>query len=192
MRLFLAIFPPKEILDSFKQIQMDLKKFDKFLRLTKLTQTHITLRFLGNDVSQKSLEEFLPYIKRHISDLRPFNARIKEIRFGFPGRRIPRILYVSVAKNENLDRFMSNINSTIEKLMLIDIVIDKRPPHYHFTIARSRSNLTRDASGRIRRSLEKVKLWEGFRVKEIVLIKSTLSKEGPEYEDVERFKLRNS
>lgn len=189
--MFLAIFPPKEILESFKQVQKDLKKSDKYLRLTKLTQIHITLRFLGNDVGKENLEKLLPYIKKHISDLRPFNVRIKEIRFGFPGRRIPRILYVSVAKNENLDRFISNINSVIEKLMFNDIVIDKRPPHYHFTIARSRGNLTKEASGRIRRSLEKVKLWEGFRVKEIALIESTLSKKGPVYEEVEKFELKS-
>jgi 2'-5' RNA ligase len=191
MRLFLAIFPPKEITDSLVEVQTKLHTFDKYLRFVRKDQIHISLRFLGSNVSEKSFEKLLAAFNE--LKFESFNVRIKEARFGFPGKRWPRILYVSLMKNEALDKFMRKFNEKIEVLELSDIQEERSgSPIYHFTVARVKTRLTENIVFDIRRKLEDVKLWEGFRVDKVVLVKSELFKEGPEYELVGRINLINN
>ena len=89
MRLFLAVFPPKEILDSFQEVQKRLKKYKKFLRLLDPAIIHMTIRFLGGFVSKSNLEILTSSLNREISRLEAFNVRIKNAKFGFPGRKWP-------------------------------------------------------------------------------------------------------
>lgn len=191
MRLFLGIFPTKEIIESFTNIQKQLEQYSKFLRFVDPDLIHLSLRFLGNDVSKETLEELSPLLKSETSLLSQFNVRIKEARFGFPGRRWPRILYASVVDNENLLKLSQTINSTIEKLNPQDIFEDKHSqnPIFHFTIARTKARLNNEVVRSIRNTLKKAELWEGFGVNSVKLMSSVLRTEGPEYEVVEEMKL---
>ncbi|MBN2016177.1 RNA 2',3'-cyclic phosphodiesterase [Candidatus Dojkabacteria bacterium] len=191
MRLFLAIFPPEEVLEFLKGIQRDLNQFNKFLKFTEPELIHITLKFLGSDVSRDCLEEFLPLLKQKVSCFEQFNVRIHEARFGFPDQRWPRILYVSVKNNERIDKLSSTINAAIEGLDLPDILSEKwlDKPTFHFTIARTKSRITESVIFDIRRKLKQIELWEGFLVKKIKLVESSLYKEGPKYEVIEELEL---
>ena len=192
MRLFLAIFPPREIGNSFKKIQERLMAFEKNLKFVDPAIIHMTVRFLGAHISDQSFKKIFPVIRSVIVQQDQFNVRIKEARFGFPGRRWPRILYVSIARSESLNKLLSCLNLETDSLNLSDIYEYKHQgnPIHHFTLARSRKNLTRVVVANIRSVLAKCELWEGLRVKEISLVKSKLTREGPEYQTVEEFKLR--
>jgi 2'-5' RNA ligase len=181
MRLFLAIFPPKEIAESFAKILENLRSYNKYLRFVKHEHMHISLRFLGSDVSEESLKKIQKVLKS--IKFSSFNLKIKEVRFGFPGQRWPRILYVSVARNEALDKLASKLNADIDALDREDIYLrDFRQPIYHFTLSRVKKKLNKKVVFDIRRKIESVELWEGFRVGEICLVKSELKREGPKYE----------
>lgn len=190
MRLFLAVFPPKEILTSFKETQLRLEKYKRSLRFVDPSIIHVTVRFLGGFVGERSLKLLLSSLSRDISRFEAFNLRIKEARFGFPGRRWPRILYVSIMKNEKLEELINGINSSLSGLNLEDVEEYKyRKETFHFTLARTRGRLNRSIVANIRRELERVELWEGFRVSSISLVESELRREGPVYKVVKEIHL---
>jgi len=193
MRLFIAYFPSKEIIREFKEIQKSLKQFTSHLKFTKSAIVHITLRFLGNDVSGKSYEMILPGLKDIISNSNSFNVRFGETRLGFPGRRNPRILFISTLRNEGFDKLLSRINTHVDSFQLPDIVDYKlrNESHFHFTLARTRRRLKVDTIQGIHRRLEEANLPDGFRVKKISIVESELKREGPEYSIVEEISLKD-
>lgn len=192
MRLFYAIFPPDEISKSFRDIQLRLEKFDKYLKFVESSQIHMTIRYLGGFVSEDSFRKLQPVLREEISKFEAFNIRIKEARYGFPKRRWPRILYVSTAKSESLNKLISRTNFILEKLGLEDIQqVRHRGGSYHFTLARTKSRLTKQVISKIRAELARLDLWEGFRVDTISLIESELRKEGPKYKVVDKIKLKS-
>jgi 2'-5' RNA ligase len=191
MRLFLAVFPPKEILESFEEIQGKLKRYTNSLRFIKPSIIHMTVRFLGGFVSDRSFELLVSSLSRDISNFEAFNVRIKEARFGFPGRKWPRILYVSIMKNEKMEGLVNSINSTLSRLNLEDIEEYKyRKDIFHFTLARTKGRLNRSIIANIRKNLEKIELWEGFRISSVALVESELKREGPVYKVVKEIRLK--
>lgn len=168
-----------------------LISYDKYLKFTEPELIHITVRFIGGSVSRKSYGKLSSIIEGEILKHEAFNIRIKEARFGFPNQRWPRILYVSVMKNENLDKIVSCVNNAISSLNLPDIEEYKyRDNMFHFTLARTKSRLNIEVIANIRKALKKMNLWEGFRINSIKLIESELKKECPVYKVLNEIKLK--
>jgi 2'-5' RNA ligase len=191
MRLFLGIFPPKEILNSFSPIFSSIVKYDKYLRIVDKKNIHVSVRFLGNSISQESFSLLREAFDESIPSLPVCNIKIKEIRFGFPGRRWPRILYISIIKNEGLLLIYNTINKIIDKLDMADIYIDKHSsnPRFHITLARTKTRINQVVINNIRKTIESHELWEGFQVNTINFMESVLTKEGPEYSSIKKYKL---
>jgi 2'-5' RNA ligase len=193
VRLFIAIFPPKEIINLFNDIQDKLKGFGKFLRFTKAEDIHITLRFLGNNVSNKSKDKILHIWDNLFIDTKKFNIRLQSINYGFENERWPRILYISAFRNEYLDKMIKKLNEEFCKLGLDDIMVEKNYLSftYHFTIARSRKNLTKQIVYDIKKEIKRYNLWEGFHVDNVFLVKSILTKEGPKFSILRKSELKD-
>lgn len=189
MRLFLGIFPPKEVLDAFLSIQKDLSHYSKYLRFTQKNNIHLTLKFLGNDVGDIEMAQIMSIMNRQLKTKEGFNLKIKDIQYGFPGRRFPKILYVSVHRNSYFELLLKGVNEGLEKVESIEEYDYGRSQIFHFTLARTKKHVSREIILKIRNLLEKVKLWEGFRVSSIDLVVSELKKEGPVYKKIKSFKL---
>ncbi len=189
MRLFIGIFPPKEILDSFVEIQNGLDQFKNYIRFTKKENIHITVKYLGDDISKDSLNGIIKDVRKVTNKTEAFDIRLKSIRYGFPGRRWPRIMYISIYRSLELNTILSKINDKLNCYNDIHKEKYDLSSMYHFTLARSKKGLTREVILDIRKRIEKIDLWDGFHVNKLGLISSKLDNNGPLYKNIESFSL---
>jgi len=56
MRVFLGIFPPAEVVNDFRSFKQQLKKQKQNLRFVPAPDVHLSVKFLGTNVSQASAE----------------------------------------------------------------------------------------------------------------------------------------
>ncbi len=174
MRLFLAIELSKEVKNELIKTQEELKAFldAKFVEKENL---HLTLKFFG-DVEDKKVGEMVEKLKR--VKFKSFLSGLEGIGF-FPSEKMIRVLWVGVEPREKIE----GLYQEIEK------VFGNNPERFesHITLARIKS--LQDKNEFLDKIKQvKVKPLE-FEVREFVLKKSTLTPNGPVYEDVERFNL---
>lgn len=138
----------------------------------------MTLKFLG-EVAEPKIEE----IKISLSKLEyaGFKASLTEIGV-FPNQNYVRVVWAGV-EQEDFIRLQAQIDSQLAKL---GFKKDKRF-HPHLTLARVNFVEDKASFGKLLSEI-KMKNLE-FKVDEFKLIKSTLTREGPIYEDLAVFKL---
>lgn len=189
MRAFLGLYPSISVINSFKEIEHKLIGFRKYLRFVESEKIHITLKFLGNDIPGKKINIIMRRLRVTLSGVKAFNLKLKEARFGFPGQRWPRILYVSTFKCEGMDKLYKNVSQVLldQNLELFLEQDHVAEPLFHITIARVCKRLNARVIQDIRRKIKLVDIWEGFRVDGLLLIQSQLTKQGPRYKTLSKF-----
>jgi RNA 2',3'-cyclic 3'-phosphodiesterase len=92
-------------------------------------QYHLTLRYIG-----KTGSETLSGIRNSLKSVysKPFKLEIRGTGF-FPNELHPRVLWLGVEENENLNRLVSEIDN---KLLEVTSRIRGHPFHPHITLAR--------------------------------------------------------
>ncbi len=183
MRLFTAIELPNEMRESISGIKDSFDPTCGKIKWVVPENIHVTLRFLGEVSDQK-----LPEIKSALSKARFASFRIKTSGLSaFPDESRPRTIWVGLKPHEGISDLHRMVDDALSG---IGFERDRRF-HPHITIGRVRSMSDRDAvSGWFRSASEKVAEAE-FSVQEFVLKKSTLTPEGPVYEDVSVFRSCN-
>jgi len=168
MRLFIGSFLDKELVQkvSFEDIE---KLFEGNLKPVKKENIHMTWLFLGEvgAIHELPLQET---IEKHIDVFKGLTFELKCLEF-WPPKRQPRLIVLSG----------SLIKQIILAPMIQDIKLICKPDEKenflpHITIARFKKDKTVD---------KKIKLPQiekfNWQIKEISLIKSVLSSEGPNY-----------
>lgn len=168
MRCFISI-ELEGLEDYLKELQGKIKEKDVKLTLTK--SFHLTLNFLG-EIDEKRVEE----IKKKLSEIEfvKFEARLAEIGV-FPSENYIRVVWVGLEPEK---RFVELANIVNE---IMDFRKDKRflP---HVTLARVRSLPNKES---YLKKLEKIEIEERkLRINKLSLMKSTLTAEGPIYEEL--------
>ncbi len=174
MRVFIAVDIPEDVIEELKKAQKYLKEDN----LKPVKDFHLTLKFLGEipEPNVENVKDLLKQIK-----FKPFKAQLTSIGV-FPNPNYVRIVWVGISP-ENFISLQRDVDNSLEK---IGFKKDKRF-HPHLTLARV--NFVKDKEG-FKRILEDIKVEKKeFKVNEFKLIKSTLTREGPIYEDLEVFKL---
>ena len=174
MRVFVAVNVSKEVVEELKKAQKDLK--DAKLKLVK--DFHLTLKFLG-EVSEPKVEEIKEALKQ--IKFKSFKAQLTGIGV-FPNPNYVRVVWVGVSP-DNFISLQKQVDDVLEKL---GFKKDRRF-HPHLTLARVKFVKDKESFKRIIRDIKVEK--KEFEVNEFKLIKSTLIKEGPIYEDLGVFKL---
>ena len=191
MRSFLAIFPPKSLLRSFIEVQKKLYQYKRFLRFTKPSNIHITIKYLGNDTKESDIEKLMIELKRNLICFRQFNVRMNKLRFGFRSEKWPRIIFASIFKNDQLDKLTNIVNNTMNDFKLKTIHIYKVDnPIYHFTLCRKRKDLSRNLINKMSSTLEEICIDDGFIIEKVDLVSSKLKKKGPIYSKIDYIKLK--
>ncbi len=178
MRLFLAIFLPKEILDYLSKVQNKLKKdLPAKINWVSKKNLHFSLKFLGN-VDEKNIKS----IKERINKIEFLSFKIRLDKIGvFPNENFIRVIWAGLKSKELND---------LQKLIDYEL-LDLFPKEQEFV-----AHLT---LGRVKNIQDKEKFKKNFKinveekefeVNEFCLVKSELHKEGPKYEVLERFKLK--
>ncbi len=173
MRTFIAIeFKPLEhyFKDLQKQISTDLAKI-------KVTDSfHLTLKFLG-ETSEEQIEK----TKQLLSEikLKPFTVEINNLGV-FPTEDYIRVVWVGLEDNLEVIQLQQKIESKLEPLF-------KKEKRFHPHITLARVKFVKDKEEFIQ-SIKEINIEpKTFEITNFKLIKSTLTSEGPVYEELASF-----
>lgn len=175
IRTFICVEIPEKIKDEIEKHTKSLDRSE--LRPVKREQLHITVLFFAS-VSEVQVE----IVKKSMDSLsvKDFEISIKSID-AF-GTRQPNVLFASVNDGGNLTAIYHQLK---EKIEMAGIKIEERPYTPHLTIARVKEHdriVVREINDIISRNKET--LFGTFKCGAIKLKKSTLTNEGPVYEDL--------
>lgn len=180
MRSFIAIDLNQEIKSHIMEKVDELRKRDFHIRYVKKKNLHITVKFLG-----ETDEETIKKIKKMDMNNLPCNEfNISFSRIGYFGKRgFIRTIWVGVGSGlEKLNLLCKNVNLSLESMFRSD----KISPHV--TIGRVKSGRDSNLLFEWLNGNESVNIGE-MPVKEFKLKKSTLTPDGPVYEDIHTWKL---
>lgn len=189
MRIFVAIDFPEKIKEEIKKLLEKLKEIDSNIKWVKPENIHITIKFLGEVAGEEKIENINNRLKEICSSYHNFNISISDIG-SFPDWKSPRILWLDVDEGkEELIKLARVVDKEFGD-PLFGVEKEKRSFNAHITIARIKKT----------ENLEKLKSAidnlifksDKIKVQEIILMKSTLTSNGPIYEPISYFPLLKS
>lgn len=194
-RLFVAIQPRLELR---RELAKNLPIFAKEMRNFKFIQQeqlHLTLKFLGSEVSQDSKKQIIELLQRIAPQMHSPIVKIKDLQYGFPKQMIPSLLYYNIEANKSMQKLTSIIHAQLMDLELSDIKREKdyKKIIYHMTIARAKHNANRAYGRKIRQIIkEKAQpIDKEFTTDTMYLLKSVLHKGSePRYEIIAQFNFK--
>ncbi|EHQ34224.1 2'-5' RNA ligase [Methanoplanus limicola DSM 2279] len=176
-RVFVAIELPQEIKEQFHAVHGRLKESDAKLTFVNPDIAHITLKFIG-EVNEEKLSEIITALKK-------LTCESFEMATGKPelnSRKNPRIIWISCTDKGESEKLFSAVE---ELLSQAGIPKEKRDFKAHATLARIKKYspglkeiIYQNSDGCFCFSPDK------FKVSAIYLKKSTLTPQGPVYEDI--------
>lgn len=174
MRLFIAV-DLNEFKDYFITLQNLFPKNDAKLTFPK--SFHLTLKFLG-DVPDNKIE----IIKNLLKKIRFRPLEIKIGGFGFFTEQYLRVIFLNAFSKE-LYELQRNIDDALS-----DLFPKEKRWQAHITLARVK--FVKDKKGYIEKIREIKTEEKTITINSFKLMKSTLNKEGPIYDDLEVFKAK--
>lgn len=173
MRTFIAIdFHSLE--GYFKDLQ---KQIPANLAKIKFTNTfHLTLRFLG-EVSDSDIEKIKELLKE--IKVKPFNVELSNIGV-FPNENYIKVVWIGFEDNIDIINLQQKIENSLQSIF-------KKEKRFHPHITLGRVKFVKDKPKFVE-ALKEIKVEKKqFEVTQFKLIKSTLTSEGPIYEDLTTF-----
>jgi 2'-5' RNA ligase len=183
MRSFIAIPLPEEIKDFLNRVQEILKTTQADVKWVKPANIHLTLKFLG-EINNQQAEEIKKIIRQVCKDKASFQAILLSLG-AFPRIDQPRVIWAGIAEgNEKIKQIVQELNQEIDQLL--GLPGEKKPFTSHITLGRTRSGLKREKLAAKLKEFQN-QIDEGpkkFKIDRIVLFKSTLTPQGPIYEEL--------
>lgn len=177
MRIFVAIPMP----DLVKQGLADLEQPIEGIRWQREGQYHLTLKFLGD-----TDEGRVAGLKRALDEINlgAFSIHLKGFGY-FPQGKQPRVLWVGIAKNKQLQKLQQKIEKICQSLAF---EAEDRPFKPHITLARMNGVAKRDVMSFINQH-KQFQIPE-VPVHEFVLYESKLHSNGAMHIPVKTFSLK--
>ncbi|MFH1637005.1 MAG: RNA 2',3'-cyclic phosphodiesterase [Candidatus Woesearchaeota archaeon] len=176
MRLFVAIDLPKEVKDYLFELGRKLNKGFAKVRWVPKKNLHMTCKFIG-----EVEEGRLPEIKERLSKVKiePIKCRLSKLGW-FPGDNEVRVIWVGAEPEEEIIGLQQSVDAE-----LLDLFPSDQKFTAHLTLGRvAFLKKRKEFLGLLKEtSIEKLK----FTIDKIKLYKSTLKKEGPQYEVLESY-----
>ena len=189
LRLFVAVELPPEARLALRQVMERLKaSLVGPFRWVSADGVHLTLKFLGNVPAQRA-GELGAALEQAVGDRKAFELRLSELGV-FPGRRAPRVVWVSLAGEvEALKPLQQAIEDRLGKL---GFPAETRGFTPHLTLARVNGRLKPDELARLHEALDQTVGPAGgtFRASAVALIQSTLTPSGAVYQRLREVPLR--
>ncbi len=179
MRCFIAVDVSSEVKEELRKAEKELNNLDSGTRLKLVNpeNLHITIRFLGDltDIQINKVKEALKKVK-----FEPFKVKLNN--FGvFPSLNFVRVVWVDVLPKEQLIELEKKISAALE------CVGFESTKNFETHITLARVKYIKDKKNFID-GLNKMNIKPiEFEIKNFSLKKSTLTKEGPIYEDIITF-----
>lgn len=175
MRAFIALPLPDTIKKEIESIQQQLKKCELDAKWVNPSLLHLTFTFLG-DIHQ----EHIPDITRIIEDAGERFTGFETVSKGFgffPNSHRARVFFIETDHGEQLTSIAFWLEDELERLGFPK----ERKFKSHITLARFRS--AKNIPG-LQEKIKTIPLDLSFAADRIVLVKSTLTPQGPVYEEI--------
>lgn len=168
MRAFIAIDLTEEIRNYLKEVQSRISNG----KLSLAKDFHLTLQFLG-----EVEEEKIPQIKKTLNQIKFKKFKINLSKMGvFPSENYIRVVWVGLTPEEEVTRLQKEIDESLKEFP------GDFKFHPHITLARVKFI---ENKKEFLDKLKNIKIKQiEFEVNEFKLKRSTLTPEGPIYEDL--------
>lgn len=180
MRTFIALDFSPEIINKITEIINYFKTQtpQRALKWVAPQNLHLTIKFLG-EVPENKIEQIKGLINQALRNENAFEIGVDGIGM-YPNQHMPRVVWLGIEGSERLKGIHNKLDTTLEKA---DIPPDKRSFNPHLTIARIRRNTDKETVKEIGKTLSGFKVDSLGRctINNIILYKSDLTPEGPEY-----------
>jgi 2'-5' RNA ligase len=180
-RAFVAVVPPREVLDAIGAAVGPLRERMGQVRWVPRKQWHLTLQFLGNhvdlDATAAALTDGL-----HAT---PGPARLGSAG-AIPNERRGRLLWIGVEQGAELLAELASGVATLVRPLGLEPDRDRDRYHAHLTVARMKRPT--DLSSPVA-ALRAAHVGPGWLVNEVLLIRSATLPTGAEYETIARVAL---
>lgn len=193
MRLFIGIFPPKEVLDDLRDALRRFEKHKRNLNPAPVDQMHITLKYIGSNVTPHSYEVIKDNLLKNQRFLEnPIEVNFQKLQFGFKFDKVPRVLMAQIENSDSLLDAAAFYHSAIKNLKLKDTIRLKGrfSDDYHVTLSRLKDTATKSTAKQIKEFTENLKDVElkSFSTNEAFLVESIMRPGKPViYKKLERF-----
>lgn len=179
----MALKPPEDVLDAVAAAVQPARSVRVGLRWEQRERYHLTLQFLG---PVRELAPVVGGLAAAAGEREPFSFQLGGAgAFPKPGRA--RVVWIGArAGGEELIGLAGAVAAGLARA---GYEPDRQVFHPHLTVARLK---VPDHVGHVLAAIGSDAVGAAFRVDEIVLYQSQLSREGPTYTALERFPLRNA
>lgn len=176
MRLFIGIFPPKEILDTLRDISREYSKQKNNLKFLPIDQLHINVKFIGPSVSEQSKNAIIDDFERFKGTFGSFEVKIKDIKYGFRKDTFPKYLVANVEQNPNLENISKILHQGVKDLRFDDTILwrERYVNDFHITLAKLKSTATSSTAKQIKRLTESLNIQDipAFKVEYLFFVES--------------------
>lgn len=173
MRCFICIDLPREVQSELARLQSELPSDSKLI-LVKPKDIHLTIKFLG-DIDENKAERIKDLLKK--LNFQKFKAKINGSGF-FPTPSFIRVIWAGLEPKAEFEK----IHAIVDKLLSLEEFKPDKEWQNHATLARVK--WIRDKNAFIEQ-IKQIKLKPiEFTVDNIKFKKSTLTPEGPIYEEL--------
>jgi len=185
MRLFVAMDIPEDVRSAIGALVAKLRVACRNARWVRIEGLHITLKFIGETPSEKTVE--IKNALASIPSLAPIPINFRGLGF-FPNERRPRVLWAGIAAGPELSALAAAVNTSLASLGFRH---EERAFSPHLTLARFDTPRGLDA---LHAAIEKAGPLEFGRAtaKEFHLYQSVLKPGGAEYTRLATFSFAGS
>ncbi|MCA9380635.1 RNA 2',3'-cyclic phosphodiesterase [Candidatus Dojkabacteria bacterium] len=179
MRLFIGIFPPKEVLDDLRDALRRFEKHKRNLKSAPVDQMHITLKYIGSNVSEYSYDVIRKNLMNNQKFLdNPIEVNFQKLQFGFRFDKVPRVLMAQIDNSDSLLDAVNFYHSEIKELKLKDTIRQKGrfSDDFHVTLARLKDTAAKSTAKNIKDFTDKLNGIEikPFKKNEAYLVESII------------------
>ena len=184
IRTFIAIDIPEKLRKTIANLQSGLKGLGGKITWVKPENIHLTLKFLGNTEENK-IEIIAEKLEQAVLSFNRFEIKFKAIG-AFPNFRRAKVFWVGCVENKDT---LTELANKIDQLMSeVEFEREKRQFSAHLTIGRVRDHRGIEPVITMLQQ-EKYFAGENFVVKEVSLIKSELTRQGPIYTPLKKIQI---
>ena len=187
IRSFLAIELDEELVPKILDVQKEFKKTNANIKYVPSQNMHFTLKFFGN-IDLDMVEDISSAVEKVIKNYSSFDLNIKNCGC-FPNKKVIKVLWLgleegSPIKDLQKDLEQKDLDKEFRKLGF------KKEKNFisHLTIGRVKSPKNKKEVREAIEKLENIEIGQ-MSVSKICLKKSTLTPQGPIYEDIKVFEL---
>lgn len=184
MRTFISIELPEEIKENIEAVVSKMRLMLTPIKWVEKKNLHVTVKFLGW-VEDPKVEDLTRCVSECVKGYGKIDVAFKGLGV-FPDARHPRVVWVDMPKGcDKVKALADKVECAVADRGYRKEERDFTP---HLTIGRIKEKLDVEALGKFIAENENTE-FGGFTVDHISLMKSTLRRTGPIYEEMEQIKL---